>query len=213
LTKFSKILLKGVNANRGVRVIMEKNTVLYIARLSRLELNNEEQDEITNDFMKIIGFVEKISELDVKDEVSYITVNSNVNVFRDDVSERSSIEKDIKYNAPEYRDGFFIVREGDKLLYTRAGNFGIDRDGFLVNPSNGMRVQGWMGKLDRNTGEHRIDAAGEIGDIKLPIYGKEPAKATSEVVFKSNLNSATLPMPPNPDEKAIRKLSHRTSMW
>jgi len=88
---------------------MERNTVLYIARLSRLELNNEEQDEITNDFMKIIGFVEKISELDVKDEVSYITVNSNVNVFRDDVSERSSIEKDIKYNAPEYRDGFFIV--------------------------------------------------------------------------------------------------------
>jgi superfamily II DNA/RNA helicase len=71
LKKFSKILLKGVNANRGVRVIMEKNTVLYIARLSRLELNNEEQDEITNDFMKIIGFVEKISELDVKDEVSY----------------------------------------------------------------------------------------------------------------------------------------------
>jgi flagellar hook protein FlgE len=108
-------------------------------------------------------------------------------------------------------DGFFILREGDNLLYTRAGNFGVDKDGYLVNPSNGMRVQGWMSRVD-NTGNRVIDTAGEIEDIKIPIYGKEPAKATNEVVFKSNLISATEVLPPNADANTIRRLTHRTSI-
>ena len=40
-------------------------------------------------------------------------------------------------------EGFFIQRNGDKVFYTRAGNFGIDKDKYLVNPSNGFKVQGW----------------------------------------------------------------------
>ena len=41
-------------------------------------------------------------------------------------------------------NGFFVLKNGDKTYFTRAGNFGIDNQGTLVNPANGLRVQGWM---------------------------------------------------------------------
>ncbi|MCG8612738.1 MAG: flagellar hook-basal body complex protein, partial [Pseudomonadales bacterium] len=30
-------------------------------------------------------------------------------------------------------DGFFIVDDGDQTKFTRAGQFGVDKDGFVVN--------------------------------------------------------------------------------
>jgi len=39
-------------------------------------------------------------------------------------------------------DGFFVVSNGQKNLFTRAGNFYLDRDNSLVT-SGGQRVQGW----------------------------------------------------------------------
>jgi flagellar hook protein FlgE len=39
-------------------------------------------------------------------------------------------------------DGFFIVSDGTQSLYTRAGDFSLDGDQTLVNPS-GYRVQGY----------------------------------------------------------------------
>jgi len=31
-------------------------------------------------------------------------------------------------------NGFFILKDGDKSFYTRAGAFGLDKNGLLVNP-------------------------------------------------------------------------------
>ena len=35
--------------------------------------------------------------------------------------------------------------EGNSSYYTRNGAFSIDKNGYLVNPSNGYKVQGWNG--------------------------------------------------------------------
>jgi len=43
-------------------------------------------------------------------------------------------------------DGFFVVSDGDKKYYTRAGTFGLDKNGTLVNPGNGLKVQGWKSR-------------------------------------------------------------------
>ncbi len=89
-------------------------------------------------------------------------------------------------------EGFFIVAKGEQKFYTREGTFDIDKNGTLVNPANGLKVLGWMAQPDAQ-GNMRIDTASEIGEITIPIYGKDPARATTEVGFKSNLNS-TLPI-------------------
>ena len=85
-------------------------------------------------------------------------------------------------------DGFFVMGQGDKKYYTRAGTFGLDRDGNLVNPSNGLKVQGWMAATNAQ-GERRADASGTPQDITVPIYGKVEARETGYVKYKCNLDS------------------------
>jgi flagellar hook protein FlgE len=74
-------------------------------------------------------------------------------------------------------NGFFVLKEGGKFLYTRAGAFNLDNQGTMVNPANGMRVQGWM--------------AEDVEDIVIPIGSKDPARATTEVKFACNLDKRT----------------------
>ncbi|HNO26679.1 MAG TPA: flagellar hook-basal body complex protein, partial [Leptospiraceae bacterium] len=99
-------------------------------------------------------------------------------------------------------EGFFIVKDGDKQFYTRAGAFNVDKNGYYVNPVNGFKVQGWNSRIDE-TGNKYINSSATVEDIVLPIYSKEPAKATKEVEYKSNLNAAALAVPDDatPEEK------------
>lgn len=83
-------------------------------------------------------------------------------------------------------EGYFILKDGDRFYYTRAGAFDIDKDGTLVNPANGMRVQGWT--AETVNGRNVINTASDIGDIKIPVYGKIQPKATQNVFYRSNLD-------------------------
>ncbi|WP_121253516.1 flagellar hook-basal body complex protein [Nocardioides ferulae] len=55
-------------------------------------------------------------------------------------------------------DGFFVVRDGEEDVYTRAGAFSFDANGFLVTPT-GNRVQGYEGAA--------TDGGGTLEDIQL----------------------------------------------
>jgi len=90
-------------------------------------------------------------------------------------------------------DGFFIEKSGNKEFYTRAGAFGLDENGTLVNPSNGLRVQGWMAQtID---GETFINTAADVEDLVIPVGGKDAAAATTEVELACNLDKRTLLIP------------------
>jgi len=91
-------------------------------------------------------------------------------------------------------NGFFILTSGERDFYTRAGAFGLDEEGTLVNPANGMRVQGWSAETVE--GQTLINTADEIGDLVIPIGGKDPAAATSEVFLACNLDKRTPLIPP-----------------
>lgn len=93
-------------------------------------------------------------------------------------------------------DGFFILSEGDKNYYTRAGAFSVDKDGTLVNPANGLKVQGWTAQRDAN-GNVAVNTQATPGDITIPIYSKEPARETSFVRYKCNLDSQQPIVPTN----------------
>lgn len=97
-------------------------------------------------------------------------------------------------------EGFFIVADGDKRFYTRAGNFDVDKNGQLVNPADGLKVQGWNAQVD-NSGNKFVNNTGTPQDIHIPLYSKEPAKETSFVVYKSNLNSRAENMPADSTEE------------
>src|SRR5574344_118107 len=86
-------------------------------------------------------------------------------------------------------NGFFLEKNGEKSYYTRAGAFGLDNQGTLVNPANGYRVQGWMAK--EMNGEMVLTTAATPEDLVIPVGQKDPAKATTNVDFACNLNTNT----------------------
>src|SRR5690606_24119031 len=76
---------------------------------------------------------------------------------------------------------FFVVAQGTQQLYTRAGNFQIDAQGYLVHPSNGFKLQG------RTAVDGVIQGA--VGDLQIPFGMKAAPHATSEMSLIGNLNA------------------------
>ncbi|NNM55268.1 MAG: flagellar hook protein FlgE [Spirochaetales bacterium] len=86
-------------------------------------------------------------------------------------------------------NGFFVLKDGDKTYYTRAGSFGIDSNGTLVNPANGLRVQGWMAQ--EINGQPVVRTAQDPTDLTIPVGAKDPAHATQNVDLACNLDKRT----------------------
>jgi flagellar hook protein FlgE len=79
--------------------------------------------------------------------------------------------------------GWFILSDGSGEYYSRAGNFDVDYNGYLVSPFNGYRVQG----LSAVAGV--IPESGTIGDIQIPYDTVMAPVATTELDFGGNLNA------------------------
>ena len=78
--------------------------------------------------------------------------------------------------------GFFTLSSNGATVYSRAGNFGADREGFVVNPS-GHRLQ-----VFQPNGAGGFDT-GRMGDLQLPT-GDAPPAATGAVTVETNLPAA-----------------------
>ncbi|WP_345992976.1 flagellar hook protein FlgE [Sulfurimonas sp. HSL-1716] len=83
-------------------------------------------------------------------------------------------------------DGFFIVSgdAGKTLQYTRSGDFKFDASGNFVD-NNGFVIQGWL--RDEATG--KVDSTAPITSISIPPGLTTPAKASTQITLKANLNS------------------------
>ena len=107
-------------------------------------------------------------------------------------------------------NGFFVLKNGDQSLYTRAGVFGVDSNGTLVNPANGFRVQGWM--AENVNGEQILQTSSTPTDLVIPVGQKDPPKATENVRYLCNLNKNMPVIPENPTEADIIKGTWQTEI-
>lgn len=98
-------------------------------------------------------------------------------------------------------NGFFVLRDGENQFYTRDGSFSLDEEGMLVNPANGMRVQGWA--AEEADGETRINTSESVQDLSIPVGSKDPAQETTEVFLASNLNKNTPEIPEDATQAEI----------
>ncbi len=84
-------------------------------------------------------------------------------------------------------DGFFIVQDNSgALLYTRGGNFQVDKAGNLLT-STGERIQGWT-EINPATGA--VITSGAISDITVPIGTLKAPNPSTSFSFDMNLNAA-----------------------
>ena len=105
-------------------------------------------------------------------------------------------------------NGFFVLKDGEKMFYTRDGAFGVDRDGTLVNPANGMRVQGWM--VQEAEGARVLNTSGNVEDLIIPIGQKLDAKATTVVNYACNLDKRLPVLPANANPAEILESTWQT---
>ena len=114
-----------------------------------------------------------------------MTIASIDNVFTQGNLQSTGVSTDLAIQG----NGFFLLKSGEESFYTRNGAFGLDRDGTLVNPANGMRVQGWM--AEEVNGQMLVSTAASPEDLIIPVGSKDPAKETTNVNFACNLNKNT----------------------
>jgi flagellar hook protein FlgE len=100
-------------------------------------------------------------------------------------------------------DGFFIVRDVSGIYYTRAGQFTLDKDGFIVDP-NGLKVQGYQyttaGQL-----------TGILGDIDVSKFNNSTAP-TANVNISANIDSRSIEIPAGFDINNPQNTSHFSSV-
>ena len=80
---------------------IDKSTVDRLARLSKLEFSENEKVEMVEDFKKIVGFVDKLKEVDTEGVKPLIYVNEDVtNVLRKDEVKGMLSREEALQNAP-----------------------------------------------------------------------------------------------------------------
>lgn len=80
-----------------------------LAHLSRLQFNETEKLEIKNDLQRMIGFVEKLNELNLDTVEPLLFMSDEVNVLRDDEIKGSISREEALKNAPFHDGQFFKV--------------------------------------------------------------------------------------------------------
>jgi len=86
-----------------------KKDVEYVARLARLKLSETEKEAHAEQLNKILGYMDKLNQLDT----THIKPTSHVvemrNVFREDIVKPSLPVDNALQNAPDKKDNFFRV--------------------------------------------------------------------------------------------------------
>ncbi len=84
--------------------------------------------------------------------------------------------------------GFFVANNGTQDVYTRAGAFGIDASGHLVDPATGYLIQ-----RTGNVGEATATSPGfqtpGVDSISIPMGTGVAGKATANVTLSGNLSA------------------------
>ncbi len=121
-----------------------------------------------------------------------VGVEATTKVFSQGNTQNTDIKTDLAIEG----DGFFIVSpdRGITHNYTRNGEFLFDANGNLVN-TGGYVVQGWIrGELENveymtEDDFFKVDHTGPVRSIQIDPAMVMPAKSTSQISLRANLNS------------------------
>jgi len=83
--------------------------VKYVAHLARLSLSSEEEQKIGAQLGSILGYIEKLKEVDVSGVEPTAHAFPLVNVTRADEVRPSMSQEEAVRNAPAQANGLFIV--------------------------------------------------------------------------------------------------------
>lgn len=80
---------------------IEKKDIDKLAHLARLEFDDKAKESMAEDMNKIVGFIDKINELDLDNVEPLVYVNEGENVLREDVMRHDITQQEALKNAPQ----------------------------------------------------------------------------------------------------------------
>ncbi len=89
--------------------IISDETIEYVGILAKLELSEDEKEEAKKDMGRMLDYIDKLGELDTTEVEPMSHVFPVHNVFREDVVTNGDNREAILKNAPEEKDGMFVV--------------------------------------------------------------------------------------------------------
>ena len=89
--------------------IISDETIEYVGILAKLELSEEEKEHAKADMGSMLDYIDKLNELDTTGVEPMSHVFPVNNVFREDVVTNEDDRDNILKNAPEEKDGSFMV--------------------------------------------------------------------------------------------------------
>ena len=89
--------------------MINKETVIKVAQLSKLELTEQEIETFSHQLSDILKFIEKLEELDTENILPFYEINQQDAPLRKDVPEKGLSNQEALNNAPETDRGFFVV--------------------------------------------------------------------------------------------------------
>lgn len=98
-------------AERTVKManIISDETIEYVGILARLELSGQEREQAKKDMGSMLDYIDTLGELDTEGVEPMSHVFPVNNVFREDVVTNGDMREEILKNAPEEKDGMFVV--------------------------------------------------------------------------------------------------------
>ena len=88
---------------------VSKKDVEYVAELARLSFTEEEKNELIGDLNSVLGYIEKLDELDTKDTDIIVNPYYIENKFREDEVEPSMELNYVLENAPQILEEYIVV--------------------------------------------------------------------------------------------------------
>ena len=90
-------------------IVISDETIEYVGILAKLELSEEEKEQAKKDMANMLDYIDTLNELDTEGVEPMSHVFPINNVFREDVVTNGDDREEILSNAPESKDGAFVV--------------------------------------------------------------------------------------------------------
>jgi len=88
---------------------IDKETVEKVAHLARLELAEDEKEKMIADMNKILGFMDKLNEIDTSGIEPLVYMTNEINAVREDVVKHEVTHEEALLNAPKHDKDYFLV--------------------------------------------------------------------------------------------------------
>ena len=90
-------------------MVITDETIDYVGILAKLELSDEEKEQAKKDMANMLDYIDTLNELDTSGVEPMSHVFPVNNVFREDVVTNGDDREEILANAPEAKEGAFVV--------------------------------------------------------------------------------------------------------